>query len=1070
MTKRNALSLAILLGLAAAMPVAAQNTSAAVSGRILDEAGAPIANASVEIIHAPSGGRKVVATDADGRFVSRGLRVGGPYSVTATKDGLEATSKNDVYLVLAEISTVNLTMDDGATDLETVEVIASASSTIFSSDNTGTGSNFNREQIENAPTISRNIQDIARLDPRIVQIDKDRGGSISAGGANRRYNAINIDGVPSNDDFGINDSGSPALNNAIALDTIDEFNITVSSYDVTKADFVGASIDAVTKSGTNEFHGTMYGLYRDGEWFGSITPNTLGQTVGQPALTPNETEFTSYEQDTTYGLTFGGPIIKDTLFFFIAYEEFERGAPTANVGPLGSGATIELNFTQAELDRVAAAAAGYGFDPGSLTGASLDNTDNKVLAKLDWAISDAHRASFRYNKTDGQQLNASRLGPDDISFSSFWFYNSSVFESYIGQLYSDWTDNLSTEFSVSYSEYDGSPIRNSRLPEITIGLSGSDRITLGTEQFRHVNVLQPETLTSYLSADYYAGDHTIKFGADYKRSDIYNLFGRDVYGRYTFRDIAAFEAGRIQAYTVRNPLAGTVESLAAEWTLENLGLFVQDTWAFNYNLTLNYGFRIDMPMTDDRPQFNQAAFNAFGLRNDGTVDGNSVAQPRVGFNYTFDSERPTQVRGGLGLFQGSAPGVWLTNSFQNDGLRFRELSRSSSAAATDFTGFTADPDHPLITGTGRQVVDMLSPDFKQPTVWKGNLAIDHELPWHGLVASAEIMMTEVNQAIFYQHLNMGTPRGVLPDGRNHYWGNRANFSTSRAGANNAFGDVVLLSNTSKGSGRQATVSLEKPLDDHWYAKLGYSYTEAEEVQTGTSSQAETNFRTNAIYNLNVEEAGKAAYAIKDRFTLFMSYKNDFISDLDTTVGMFFESRSGLPMSYVYTADVNGDARSTFPSNDLFYVPTGPGDVLFANATVGGQVITAAAQEAAFWTYIESNDYLNSRRGQVVESFGDNMPWVNQVDLHIAQELPGFFGDNKSEIFFDIVNFGNLLNEDWGLVEEVGFPGYLGVARAVGVDAATNRYIYNFTRDPALRTRDEVGQSRWSVQVGFRYEF
>lgn len=1081
MTKRSALSMAILLGLAAAMPVAAQNTSAAVSGRIVDEAGAPVANATVEIVHAPTGARKSVTTDADGRYVSRGLRVGGPYSVSVNKSGLEAAKKEDVYLVLAEVSTVNLTMDDGATDLETVEVVASASNTIFSADNTGTGSNFNREQIENAPTISRNIQDIARLDPRIVQIDKDRGGSISAGGQNRRYNAINIDGVPSNDEFGLNDSGSPSLNNAISMDTIDEFNISISSYDVTKSDFVGASIDAVTKSGTNEFHGTVYGLYRDGSWFGDITPVAPQQTVGRDAPTQGETKFTSYEQDITYGLTFGGPIIQDTLFFFVAYEEFERGSPSSNVGPIGSGATVIVDVTQDELNQIETIAGGYGMEAGSTGGANADNTDQKVLAKLDWNISDAHRASFRYNKTEGEQLNAGRLSANDYSFSSYWYYNAATFESYVGHLYSDWTDNLSTEFSVSYSEYDGSPIVTSRAPQVAIRVASGDQVTLGTEQFRQANFLTPETTTAYLAADYYAGDHTIKFGADWKRNDIYNLFGRDAYGLYTFNSIADFAAGNFATYSVRLPSNGILESRAADWTLDNLGLFLQDTWAYSYNLSVNYGLRVDVPNTGDRPQFNQSVFNTFGLRNDGTIDGNSVVQPRVGFNYTFDSERPTQVRGGFGLFQGSTPGVWLSNSFQNDGLNFFEVSLRNQG------GFTADPDHPLCPApcnpsTGRQVVDILSPDFQQPTVWKGNLALDHELPWWGLVASAEVLFTEVESAIYYEHLNMGPARGMLPDGRYHYWRDtnantftnpttRAQItnlgSVQRFGANPAFGDVVLLDNTTKGSGRQAVVSLEKPLEDHWYAKLAYTYTEATEVQTGTSSQAETNFRTNPIFNINEEVAGKAAYAIKDRFSAYLSYKNDFFGDLDTTFGMFFESRSGLPFSYTFAGDANGDGRST--NNDLFYVPTGPGDVVFTDVGTGTSAITAAQQEAAFWAYVEGNDYLNSHRGQVVERFGANMPWVNQVDVHIAQELPGFFGDNKSEIFLDIVNFGNLLNKDWGMVEEVGFPGFMQVARMAGVDA-NGRYIYQFTRVPTMRTRDEVGQSRWSVQVGFRYEF
>src|SRR5687767_5263767 len=389
MLKRNRLHLALtaLLTLSAAAPAFGQATSASMVGRVVDPQGQPVAGATVDIVHEPTGTRRTVVTDAEGRYSTRGLRVGGPYSVEAKADGQEG-EKEQVFLLLAETATVDVTVASDAAALDVVEVTATASAAIFTPDNMGASTNITREQIESFPSISRSIQDYIRLDPRLVQTDKERG-EISAGGQNTRYNNVEIDGVGTNDPFGLEANGLPALNQPISIEWIEEFNVQTSTYDTSDGDFVGARVNAVTKSGTNDFDGAVYGSYRDSDMVGEDE---------------NGNEFTGLDDEWTAGAYVGGPIIADTLFFFVGYERFERSSPAPDIGIEGQGRTTTVAISQAEIDRIISVASGFGFDPGTLGAPPIDNVDDKYIAKVDWNINDAHRLSARYNKTESSVL------------------------------------------------------------------------------------------------------------------------------------------------------------------------------------------------------------------------------------------------------------------------------------------------------------------------------------------------------------------------------------------------------------------------------------------------------------------------------------------------------------------------------------------------------------------------------------------------------------------------------------------------------------------------------------------
>lgn len=1063
MINRNALrlskiSLGLIVALAAA-PAFAQTTSAALGGRVTGVDSQPVAGAQVTIVHTPSGTVSNAITDAGGRYAARGLRVGGPYTITIVRDGVTET-RNDVYLSLSEANNVDAQIRaTAATELAAIQVVGSHDTSVFSPDKMGAGSIFNDQQIDSAPTINRNIQDIARLDPRIVQTDKGRN-EISVGGQNPRYNAIRVDGISTNDAFGLESNGLPTPRQPFSLDTIEELAIDVANYDVTITGGTGGVINAVTKSGTNEFRGSLYGLYRDNSM---VREN------------PDGSDFSGFEDEQTYGLTFGGPLVQDKLFFFVNYEKFTQGAPGPDFGPIGSGASNIVDVSQADIAEIQRIATGYGFDPGTVTANNAaDTTSEEIGAKIDWNINDNHRASFRYGTSDQSVAEFPGFGSSSIALSSYAYQRDYTFDSYVAQLYSDWSDNFSTEAKISFRDVSAvrTPVANR--PAVAVRV-GNATVNLGTEENTHANILETETLNAFFAGTLFAGDHEIKFGFDYEDNDIYNLFGRRSNGVYTFNSIADFEAGDSSRYQLFYPAGGNINNTAAIWAIQNLGLFVQDAWSVNNNLMLTYGIRVDMPMLDDAPQFNQAAFNAFGFDNSATIDGNNLYSPRLGFNYTFDSELSSQLRGGVGLFQGAAANVWLSNPFTNTGFGYIDYLDQNG-----LTEFSADPAAQLglVTGggapsPGRQSIDFIDPSLGQPAIWKANLAFDQELPIWGMVASAELVLSQVKEGIYYENLNFGAPSAIGQDGRVLFWDNAgrnpSNWNQSgsqptgarvrsRTNANGAFNDAIIARPSSKGAGQQLTLQLAKPFQaSDWNWSVAYTHTNATEASPLTSSTSGSQAGNIAVFQANENVAATSNYEIRDRFTGLVSWKHAFFGDNETKVTLFYEGRSGKPYSYVFDNDANGDGRF---GNDLLYIPMGPGDVIFGSA----------AEEAAYFAFAAGDEYLSMHGGQVAERNGAHSEWVNTFDLSFSQELGGFFGKDKAEVFLDILNVGNLLNKDWGQIEEVGFPLARGVVEYGGIDAATGKYVYRFNRPDSLSIYDQNGISRWSAQIGFRYKF
>ncbi|MCC6069778.1 carboxypeptidase regulatory-like domain-containing protein [Massilia sp. GCM10020059] len=1130
------LAFALSMALAVSAPAMAQNTTSAIGGRVSSSDGKPAAGAQVTIVHTESGSVSKVNADAEGRYTARGLRVGGPYTVTITKDGVSEKFDN-VFLQLAETATVDAQL--GASAIQTVTITGQANNANFNSGKMGAGTNVNRAQIDALASVQRSLADYARTDPRLAQTDKDRG-EISAGGQNSRFNSITIDGVSISDTFGLEGNGLPTNKQPISIDAIQSVQVNISNYDVTQKGYTGANINAVTKSGTNDWKGSVYHVYRDESMVGDRY-NATDDSYTKPA------DF----KETTTGFTLGGPIIQDKLFFFVSAEDSASSRTTPAFGPLGSPLTNVGITPSAIAGLQSIAKSRYGIDVGTADGAAgAEQTVEDRLVKLDWNINDDHRASVRWQKTDQVEPIFSGFSASGISLSSYLYSEVKNNESTVVQWFGDWTPNFSTEVKLSQRDFGKDHANNAYLPAMALAFpgplpegtpssvrTGTRFINFGTERSRQFNRLETKAQDAYVGATWVQGDHEVKFGGDYSKTDIFNAFLQDVNGNYTFgctnssatytyefgsvncstspaavieqAVLENFRRGRPTSYTAQLPVAGvTLQDTAANWTLENTGLFLQDSWTVSPRLSLTMGVRYDKATTDDRPRRNERvalapvaglyatvpaqivrATGGFGRDNTNTIDGDDLIQPRFGFNYRLESARATQVRGGFGLFGGSALNVWLGNPFANPGVNTYNVGCGGSFAACSADGGVFSPDptaqRPINGSNPAANVDLLDPGLSQPSVWKANIGVEHELPWFGMVASLEYMYTKTNTGLYFRNLNLGAPTRIGSDGRELYWtepgytascangtggftstGACAGFR-ARALSNASFGNVITISETDKGGGNLATIAVNNGRAKGPKWSLAYTYTEATEVSNLSSSTSGSNWGARAVFNPNEEVDANSSYLVRDRINASLTWDKRFFGEYKTTFGAFYEGRSGKPYSWTFNNDMNGD---NVQSNDLMYIPTafGSGEVVFR-----GDTATSKVNETKFWDIVNSTPELARAAGRVTKRHDSFAPWTNSIDVRVSQEVPGLWAGHKGVFTLDIMNFGNLLNKRWGRINEVSFASAGGNSRSF-VDYAgiqDGKYVYQ-VRDQVedYVTKQFRGESQWALQVTARYEF
>ncbi|ATC63611.1 hypothetical protein CMV30_06405 [Nibricoccus aquaticus] len=1010
-------------------------TSSALSGEVLNVAGEPIAGASVSLSHAPTGAQQHASTNRSGRYAFSGLPPGGPYTLTTSNFGYETRTVPTLHLDLGENFSPALTLhltrrattDDHVHELD--KLVVTATRTALSP---GPSTALSRDEIDDQPSIDRSLNEYARNDPNVTLIDSERG-ELTAAGQHTRFNSTQIDGVRLNDMYGLTPNGMPSQGNPFSMETVEAISIDVSPYDASRGGFTGASINAVTRSGTNQFHGSLYYSYRN-QNFRAHHP-----------VTGERDPFT----DQTSGITFGGPLLPNRLFFFAGYEYSERTEPAPSAG---------FDPAPASLAQIVSLAQNYGYDPGSLVNPGAQRKqDRKYLTRLDWQIAPGHRLSTRYSRTRGQNPNFADYSTSGrVSLSGHWYLSEQSLDAYSVQLFSRWQDDFSSEVKFARHRYTSARTTGQRFPQVRVnGVPSADgtdtgSVIIGTEETSQLNDLAVENTQSSALGTWLYGNHRITVGVEAERSDFENTFLQNAFGNYSFSSIANFASGTPSSYTYQYVLPGRTPTAA--WGYTTNSLFLQDRWKPSARFDLSLGLRIDRLSTNQKPEYNPLFEQTFRRRNDHTFDGATTLAPRIGFTWKLDDSARLTLRGGTGIFQGRAPGVWLSNPYTNDG--------TSSLLNTSITsGFSPDPDNqPKGNPAGRrQRVDLLDDDFKMPTVARANLALDHRLPWLGFTATLEAVHTETLQGLTYQNLNLRRT-GTGPDGRAIYGNRTASFALSSNSQYQhvAYSDVYLLTNTSHGSATQLTARLRRPLRRHWAFNASYTRGRARETSPTTSSTAGSNFSTRASLDPNDEEPGTASTQVRDRFLASGTLRFAAIRGFDTKLTLAYEGRTGRPYSFIFSNDTNGDSADY--SNDLLYVPSGRYDPRVR--------WTDPAQADAFFAYLNTRPELARFAGQVVPRNSERSPFIHQFDLKFTQEI-SLWRDLRAEFFADIINLGNLLNPDWGRIEQIPFPHTQPIASA-GYDPAANQYVYRFTtvRGPVL----QPGPSRWQIQTGVRLKF
>ncbi len=1095
MTARLVRVITCLIALALAPLTFAQGlVSSGLTGVVRDQTGKPVPGATLTATHVPTGtAYKSVASD-NGRYYFRGLVVGGPYTLATSAAGMKPGETTDIVTQLGQDIDVNVTL--AAADVVVMEKFSVfGTGTELDSSATGAGSILTREGILNQPTAQRSFADMARTNAQVTlrNVFGDRQDAmLTAVGQNNRFNSITLDGARINDQFGLNASGLQSFFNPLSLETAEQISVSVSPYDVRQSGFTGAAINVVTRSGTNTFHGSLYGYYTDEKY---ADADVIGAGAG--TRPPDERK--------TWGATLGGPLWKNKLFFFGNYEKTERTQVAAAPTMVPNAATLSAIDSAIGAIRTA---SGKTFDVGSFGGGGALITDEeKKLYKVDWNITADHRLSVRYNETIGTLPQFGRsnsiggaftgiLGGTvgaptatrGTAYSSNFYSQNRTEDVWAATLNSQWSPSFKSEFKWAKTTYEQLTASPTIFPEIRIfgasgtgndgsAVNGTGAVVLGTEQFRHGNVIQLKTESYSGNADYFWKNFTFTGGFDREQSDFLNLFRQSSYGIFDYASLADFAADRPAAFTRAFYVQGTPAADISDFAIT--GLFGQAKWDVNSQLNLTAGVRFDMVESDSRPPVNQTFVNTFGVRNDGNVDGTQIVSPRLGFNWAFDEARTMQIRGGFGYFTGRAPWVFISNAYGNTGVgRFSQLNSgivgSTTAAPPQLSAYLrnnfdfANPIGVAPTDgdpNARREINLLQDGLKLPAVWRGNFAVERKLSALGATITAEVIHTINDKALFTDNMNIkplvvtatsGPAVGL--DGRQRFNGG----STSGGATSLAFSNVIRVRNISEGHSTYASLGIDRPMKNNWSYNVTYTRGASQEAQSFGQTVAVDGWSRNAVFNQNAVEVERSDFEVKNRVQASLAKRFEFKKGWRTTASLYYEGHTGNPYSFAYTNDLNGDGIA---ANDLVYVPTGPTD---AKISLAGMT---AAQQADFFAFIQKSG-LSKYAGSYAPRNAFVQPWINQLDLRLTQKLP-IYKPLEIEVFFDFINFGYWLSrKTFGYTELLTNTSNAVFYRRLMGNAtydAAGRVVPTYTTEPGNWTIDNIA-SRWRVQFGATVRF
>lgn len=1040
----------------------AQVTTSGMNGTVTDQNGAPLAGATVIAVHTPSGTQYGAVTNKDGRYNLQGMRTGGPYTVTFSFVGYQTVEFTGISLQLGEYLTRDAKLKDSQ-ELEAVVVSGVANQ--FNSNKTGAAQNFNSAVIATVPTISRSIYDVAKLTP---QASSPKGGGVSLGGGSNRYNSFQIDGIVSNDVFGLTSTGTNGGQtgaNPISLDAIEEIQVVVAPFDVRQSGFTGGGINAVTKSGTNQFKGSAYTYYNNEGFYGT----TPGKDV-------KKRESLSEQSTQIYGATIGGPIIKDKLFFFVSGEYSKETYPSSYyVGYSGAHVSKDL------AEQLANKYKEYtGMDAGGYGQRDIDTKSGSVLARVDWNINANNNLSVRYNFLDASKDKFANYS-NTFNFGSAGYKQVNRTHSLVAELNSRLSENISNELRFGWTmvrDYRDPGVAGAPLAIIkNAGDDNNTTINIGTEAYSGANRLNQDIYTFTDNMTFYSGTHAITVGTHNEIYNMYNLFMRNSTGTWTFNSVDDFMNDMASQYAYNysdEKLTGT-PVWGPSFKAGQFGLYVQDEWRASKNFTLTYGLRIDLPVFFTQPttnvEFNRSEFaQKNDVRTGETPNTKVLWSPRLGFRWYLDESHNTLLRGGVGIFTGRVPFVWISNSFTNTGVEMLSSTIYGSSTATAY-GFGKAPN---IEGKkSNPEVNVTSKDFKYPQVFRANLALEHNFGagWRG---SFEALISKTFNNIYYQNL-VAEDNGKKVYAVNEANSNAANTTTyyDSPGYTDYYG-IYSLTNSNKGYSYSLSVSMQKHFDFGLDLMAFYTYGRTKAINDGMSSQAASNWGKNFALRTNSPELAWSFFDIPHRVTAQVSYTKRYARFFGSTISLIYQGYSGQRYSLAYNdnTDFNGD---TYRGNSLMYIPTTAEleamkftDIMDEKDKTKVKV-DVATQKKNMEAWIEGDKDLRDTRGKFTKRNQFQSPFEHHLDLHFAQDFYfGAMSGRKLQVTLDIINFGNMLCRSWGASYTDAWN--LSPVTVAKIDKDANG---NATPTYQYKGQENIPSdifSRWHMQLGVRVVF
>jgi len=1064
-------------------------TTANMSGRVTDQNGGTLPGATVVAVHVPSGTTYGTTTGSNGVYFMPSMRVGGPYKVTFSFVGYKDVVYDDVYLNLGTTYNLDAQLSESQVEIQEV-VVTGVRSNVFSSDRTGAATSITREYIAAIPTINRSINDFTKLTPQ--------ASGRSFVGQDARLNNITIDGSIFNNSFGLADQPGGRTGTApISLDAIEEIQVSIAPFDVRQAGFVGAGVNAVTKSGTNDFSGSAFYTTRNQSWLGDKAHGV---------------DVTSQDFNVAqYGFRLGGPIIKNKLFFFVNGEFETDSRPATSYRANLGGETVGGNITRvlkSDLDDLSSfLKQNFNYETGPYQGYNNEMTGNKFLVKFDYNINKNNKFSIRYNwldsKTDVLCSNSSSLGfgnrrsnTQALNYQNSNYIQKEIIHSVIGELNSTFgrfSNNLI--FGYTYQNEDRGS-RGDFFPLVEIQNASTTYITFGFEPFTPSNQLSYKTYQLQNNLTYFAGNHTVTAGFNIERFSFRNVFFPGSQSVYVYNSLADWYTDAngyladpnrtvspvsLRRFQLRySALPGGAEPVQPT-RVTYAGAYIQDQFTPLKGLKITAGIRVDVPIFDNTGYKNETVAGQtfvdrkgqpYKINTEKLPDPKFLYSPRLGFNYDVTGDRKIQLRGGTGLFTGRPAFVWISNQIGNNGVLTGFIQTDNTTAYP----FNPDPKHYIPatpTLPSSYELAITDPDFKFPQTWRTNLAADIKLPF-GFLSTLEFIYNQEVNGIGYFNANLPISNNVVyrPGGVIE----RPRYTATRI--NNNVVNAITLDNSNDGYGYSLAASIEKPFANGFFVKAAYNFGVSKNT-VDPGSIAAGSYNNNLIYwDPNNAYLAFSSNDQRHRFIFAASYKLEYKKFGSTQIGFFLEGRNQGRTSYIYSNDLNGDGNT----NDLLYIHKDATEMNFVSYDPDGTgpapTYTAAEQVADWEAYIKQDKYLSANRGKFAERNGVVFPWIWSADLNLTQEFYIYTGGKRNVLQFtmNIINVTNLINSDWGVGWVINNNRPI---RVVSGSANPATYRLNTlgvkTDGTIVKITDTFSRSAsiadvWSAQFGIRYIF